>query len=94
MMIKPAGSRRREEARWRNVYRTPEGRYVLARQLYDSGLLRRIKTEEQRVGHNLAIALLEKLGALSFENHERLVDFIIGLPLSSERAQTKEHGTT
>ena len=86
--------KRAQEAQWRRVYSTPEGRKVLAQQLYTAGLLRRITTEEQRIGHNLAVSMLEKLGALSSDNHKRLVDFIIGLPLTAEREGTKNHGTT
>lgn len=48
------------------------------------GLLQRIETDEQRVRHNMAIEMLEHLGAIQGENWERLVDAVLSLPVPKE----------
>lgn len=68
-------------------------RFALAREgerawlvhwLGSCGLLQRIETDEQRVRHNMAIEMLEHLGAIQGGNWERLVDAVLNAPIPNE----------
>ena len=68
------------------------GKLVLADLLANSGILKRIDSEEQRVRHNMGIELLEALGAVQGLNWERLVECILNLTVPTEAVEEQvEH---
>jgi hypothetical protein len=63
--------------KYRRTFNGSDGRWTLAELLKNSGLLQTISSEEQRIAHNQAVALLENLGATQGKNYRRIVDTIL-----------------
>lgn len=70
---------------YRHAYgKDEQSRWAFARFLEQSGLLRKIETEEQRVLHNQAIYLLENMGMTQGANYDKLVDLLFTLTIPEE----------
>ena len=67
----------------------PAERAWLIHRLGSYGLLQRIETDEQRHRHNMGIELLEDLGLLQGDNWQRLVDYMMTLPIPDEAIETE-----